>query len=136
MSTKNDKTILTLKEKIDFQKEALSKVENFQPKTTCIFEFFGKNNIHTFNVEECYKWRAIFTAMQDAHETYGDGPDIMISGFSLHDWIDDICGRLTIVETKAKEKELLDMEAKLDKLLSADKKTEMELADMAKLLGL
>ena len=136
MSTKNDKTILELKEKIEIKKATLKEIEGFTPKTTCIFDFNGKHNIHTFNMEECVFWRALFTSMLKANESYGDSNELILNGFTMEDWNKDVCSKLRVLSIESQKKELAQMEAKLDKLLSADKKAEMELASIAELLGL
>lgn len=57
-----------------------------------------------------------------------------ISGYDLNDWITDVKARLEVIATKIEENNLKAMEAKLDKLLSEDKKTELELDSIAELL--
>ena len=62
--------------------------------------------------------------------------DFKLSGYSLDEWISDISKKLETHEVKQKQNELKAMEAKLDKLLSEDKKTELELDDIAALLNM
>ena len=57
-----------------------------------------------------------------------------ISGYDLNDWITDVKARLEVIATKREENNLKAMETKLDKLLSEDKKTELELDSIAELL--
>ena len=62
--------------------------------------------------------------------------DFEISGYSVTSWIKDIKSKLEISELKKQQSDLKAMEQKLDKLLSDDKKTELELDDIAALLKL
>ena len=59
----------------------------------------------------------------------------IISGYSIDDWITDIKNKFDITKTKAEIYNLKTMESKLDELLSEDKKTELEIDDIAALLG-
>lgn len=62
--------------------------------------------------------------------------DFEISGYSVISWIKDIKSKLEISNVKKQQSDLKAMERKLDKLLSDDKKTELELDDIAALLKL
>ena len=61
--------------------------------------------------------------------------DFVISGYSIDDWITDIKNKFDITKTKAEIYNLKTMESKLDELLSEDKKAELEIDDIAALLG-
>ena len=58
-----------------------------------------------------------------------------ISGCNIAEWITDIKCKIEIFEYKRKEAELKALEAKLDKMLSDEKKTELELDEIAALLN-
>lgn len=49
-------------------------------------------------------------------------------------WIKDIKSKLSVLALKREENDLKKMESKLDKLLSEDKKTELEIDEIAALL--
>ena len=57
-----------------------------------------------------------------------------ISGYSVDLWIKDIKNKLKVIGLKREESDLKRMENKLDKLLSEDKKTELEIDEIAELL--
>ena len=61
--------------------------------------------------------------------------DLELSGYSIDDWISDIKNKMEVLNVKNEIANLKRMEAKLDKLLSEDKKTELEIDDIAALLG-
>ena len=60
--------------------------------------------------------------------------DFEISGYSVTTWIKDIKSKLEVSGLKKEESDLKKMESKLDKLLSDDKKTELEIDEIAALL--
>lgn len=63
------------------------------------------------------------------------GIKLEIAGYNIDEWITDIKSKIEIFEHKKKESELKTLEAKLDKMLSDEKKTELELDEIAALLG-
>ncbi len=63
------------------------------------------------------------------------GISLEISGYNIAEWITDIKYKIEIFEYKKKESELKALEAKLDKMLSDEKKTELELDEIAALLN-
>lgn len=133
--SKNDDRILELKKQINEKKAALTeKNTKFSPETNCILILDGTTyNLNVLNDESLtflkIKLYTYKMAVVDMKIT-----DFKISGYSLDDWIGDINKKLEIHEVKQKQTELKAMEAKLDKLLSEDKKTELELDDIAALL--
>ena len=60
--------------------------------------------------------------------------DFELSAYSITSWIINIKNKLEISGLKKQQADLKAMEQKLDKLLSDDKKTELELDDIAALL--
>lgn len=63
------------------------------------------------------------------------GINLVISGYNISEWITDIKCKIEIFEYKQKEADLKALEAKLDKMLSDEKKTELELDEIAALLN-
>ena len=63
------------------------------------------------------------------------GISLEISGYNIVEWITDIKCKIEIFEYKKKETELKALEVKLDKMLSDEKKTELELNEIAALLN-
>ena len=138
MATKNDNTILVLKDKLKKKRAELGTEPKFTPVTTCVFTLYGeKVNIHTLDNSRVLFYIAQFRAMIDAVGDYVDAhpEDIIIDGFNIVEWHDDLLQRFAYIQYMNKLKELTALEHKLDKLLSADKKVELELDDIAKLLN-
>ena len=60
--------------------------------------------------------------------------DFEISGYSVTAWINDIKSKLDVSGLMKEEYDLKRMESRLNKLLSDDKKTELEIDEIAALL--
>lgn len=134
--SKNDDRILELKKQIEIKKQDLSKRKaRFVPETNCILDLDGnKYNLNVMNAGDLtfliIKLN-MFTMSADSLKL----PHPIISGYTTDLWISDIRNKLDALNTKKEELELKQMEAKLDKMLSEDKKTELELDEIAALLN-
>lgn len=133
--SKNDDRILELKKQIEIKKKSISEKKiRFVPETNCILNMDGM----TINLNVCsddalvlllirlnsYLMSAVDLGMSDFE----------ISGYSVTAWIKDIKRKLEVSGLKREEADLKKMESKLDKLLSDDKKTELEIDEIANLL--
>lgn len=133
--SKNDDRILELKKQIDIKKKMLiEKKVRFTPETNCVLELDGVK----YNLNVCaddalamlmIKLNAYVMSAKDLNI-----PVPKISGYSINMWINDIKSKLAVSTLKREENELKKMESKLDKLLSDDKKTELEIDEIAALL--
>lgn len=132
----NDEKIIALKEKINKKKEELAKSSGrFMPITNCSIEFRGtRYNINTFNSDQCVNMMAEINALRMSAENLG--VTLEISGYNVEDWISDIKNKLAVLSIKNEEKKLKQMEMQLEKLLSEDKKTELEIERIAQSLGI
>ncbi len=133
--SKNDDRILELKKQIETKKKTISeKKVRFIPETNCVLSMDGMN----INLNVCsddalvlllirlnsYLMSAVDLGMSDFE----------ISGYGITAWIKDIKSKLEVSSLKKEEADLKKMESKLDKLLSDDKKTELEIDEIANLL--
>ena len=135
MAAKNDDRILELKKQIDEKKKLLAeKRVRFSPETNCILDLDGNK----YNLNVCGD--DVLTMLMIKLNMYvmsADDLDISvpeISGYSVQLWISDIKNKLVVSGVKREENALKQMEEKLDKLLSDDKKTELEIDEIAALL--
>lgn len=136
--SKNDDRILTLKKQIDEKKKELGKQPRFSPVTTCMFNYNGNRvNIHTLtSVKDINAMLVYFNIYaMSAKDLDIDLEDVRCDGFSVSDWMEDLNAKKTVVEYTEKKAQLTALEKKLDKLLSDDKKTELEIDAIADLLG-
>lgn len=136
--SKNDDRILVLKKQIEEKKKDLGKQPRFSPVTTCIFNYNGNRvNIHTLtSVKDINAMLVHFNIYVMSADNLGiDCEDVCFDGFSVADWMEDLNAKKAMVEYNEKKSQLNVLENKLDKLLSDDKKTELEIDAIADLIG-
>lgn len=136
--SKNDEKILTLKKTIEKRKEELGKKEPFAPLTSCSLDFDGtRYNLHAINDMNtlAYIMCKLHALEMAAMDLEIDSSMLVLSGFSVSDWMHDLKAKVSLVKRQTKENELKVFEKKLDALLSADKKTELEIDSIAEMLG-
>lgn len=134
--SKNDERILALKEKIAQKKEQISQNSvRFNPITNCSIEFRGQRyNINTLNEEQCVLMLVELKALSNAARELK--VELNFSGYSVDDWMEDLESKIYVLKEKSEERQLKAMESQLEKLLSEDKKTELEIDKIAQSLGL
>ena len=130
---KNDEKILELKTQIALRKEQLKKQnKRFTPITNCIIELESiKYNLQVLSksqlMELLIRLNLYLMSAKDLNIT-----DVMtVSGYSISDWMTDIRAKLESVKYKDDENKLKAMEDKLQNLLSDEKKTEIEIDEIA-----
>ena len=134
--TENDRRILELQKTVQAKRDALAKTKTkFVPKTNCMLDFEGgKYNLHALSKEDLtlllVRVNIYLMSAKDLKIDF-----VVLSGFVLQDWVDDMKDKLKIFETKEAEAELKGWEAKLKNLLSADTKVAQEVDDLAALIN-
>lgn len=133
---KNDEKILELKSQIDIKKETLKKqIKKFSPMTNCIIDFEGvKNNLQVLNKEQLVILLVKLNSYLMSAKNLELTDIIMMSGYSINEWIVDIKNKLEVMAYKEEENKLKFMEDKLHKLLSDEKKTELEIDEIENML--
>lgn len=135
MANSNDLKVLELKKQIKNKKSVMGDYKRFMPRTTCILELDGiKYNIHTLTKDQVVHLLVKLNCYRDTADEIGITKYYDICGFNINDWICDVDGKLTDIDYKEEMKKLNAMEMKLDKLLSDEKKVELELDDIASFL--
>ena len=133
MATKNDERVLQLKEIIDKKKAELKTVKKFIPVTNCVLDL--DNQKYNLNVLQLDDLKLLLVKLNMYFMSANDlGISLEISGYNISEWMADVKSKIEIFEYKKKEAELKALEAKLDKMLSDEKKTELELDEIAALL--
>ena len=133
--SKNDDRILELKKQIEAKKKTIAEKKiRFTPETNCVLNIDGV----IFNLNVCSDSDLLLLLVR-LHSYQMAALDLgidhfEISGYSVTTWVDDIKSKLDVLTAKKGEADLKRMESKLDKLLSEDKKTELELDEIAALL--
>jgi hypothetical protein len=132
----NDEKIIKLKQQIEEKRKSLSKAKKFVPITNCILELDGiTTNIQILSKEKLalllVKLNLYKMSMENLNMSFDK---IIISGYDVRDWIMDILAKTDIIHYKEEEQKLKTMEDKLEKLLSNEKKTELAIDEIAKML--
>lgn len=132
--SKNDERILQLKEIIDKKKAELKSIKRFTPLTNCVLDLDGqKYNLNVLQLNDLQlllvRLNMYLISAKDLHI------NLEIAGYNIAEWVTDIKSKIEIFEYKKKESELKSLETKLGKMLSDEKKTELELDEIATLLG-
>lgn len=133
--SKNDDRILELKKQIKAKKKSISERKvRFISETNCVLNMDGMTN----NLNVCSDDALLLLLIRLNSYLMSaknlNMADFEISGYSVTAWIKDIKSKLEVSGLKKEESDLKKMESKLDKLLSDDKKTELEIDEIAALL--
>jgi hypothetical protein len=135
---KNDDKIIKLKEQIAKKKEGLKGSSRFTPITNCNLVLDGSDqrvNLHTLNdANKITDVMVRLNVLKMSADDLGVTDTYMVGGYLLTEWLTDLKLKLKILDRKAEEKKLKAMEAKLTKLLSLEKQTELEIAEIENML--
>lgn len=134
--SKNDDRILELKKQVENKKKEIAKKNvKFVPETNLVIEINGqKTNINVLS-ENDLKSLLVILNMYRMSSADLKMNDFEISGYKVNKWMNDVRAKINMKTLKNEEAELKRLEEKLDKLLSEDKKTELELDSIAALLN-
>ena len=131
----NDARILEFKELIAKKKESITaKNVRVASKTTCIMTIDNVNyNLNAMDLND-------LTQLMIKLNMYNMSADnlqvdhIVLKGYVTDIWIEDIKNKINSLSIKQEEKELKQLEARLDDMLSEDRKTTLALDEIAALL--
>ena len=134
MAQKNDDRIMTLKKIIEKKRDELPKNSTrFNPITNCLLVLDKVTyNLHVDD-NKLLLLRLNMMVMS-ANDLNMDTSKIMISGYSLDDWITDLKANIEVQQYKEKKKELDNLEKQLTNLLSDDKQIELKIDEIAALI--
>ena len=133
MANKNDETILLLKKKVELQREELAKLpRSLQSETSTVFTppDVDKKSIRVMNVEQL----KLLKVQLHMYEMAASDLDMDLDEFTISGFMHDIDMQISVLTRAEKEKKLKETENTLNKLLSDDKRTELELEALAKML--
>lgn len=141
MTNTNDAVVLQLQEKVKIKKLKLAELKKGRHSSTtnCILEWEGKSV--NFNVARkaeltllLVKLNALLMSADDLLlENFAE--NTIVQGFTIYDWMEDIKGKIKEKDITIEEGQVKEIEKQLDAMLSADKKTELKLKQIADLLN-
>lgn len=133
-TSKEDDQILTLLGRVKSQKEKIERAEKPKWLTNCMFVYEGRTiNLHTVNcVRELVKYAGRVLAVEAEIKLGLDvlsvpHEPVLYNGFPTEQWISDFRTRMSKIQVIQEKKKLEDLEARLDKLVSPEKRRELEL---------
>lgn len=133
----NDNKIMELRRQITEKKSLISKDKRMAPVTNCYIELDGvKTNIQTLNKNQLLLMAVKLNSYIMSAKNLEIDERIMISGYSIEDWAEDIRSLVLNINAKVEATNLSAMESRLSKLLSDGKKTELEIGEIEYALGL
>ena len=135
MAQKNDDRIMQLKEQIEKKREELaaSNTSRFIPITNCLLVI--DKTTYNLHVDSSELLLIKLNSMRLSAKDLGiDTSKLMISGYSLDNWITDVKNNLSIQNYRTKKKKLDSLEKQLTALLSDDKQTELQIDSLEELL--
>lgn len=134
MAFNNDERIMQLKQQIEKKRNKLIECNSrFIPITNCLLVLDKVTyNLHVESSEMLLiKLNMIAMSAKDLNI---DTSKLVISGYSLDNWIEDVKNNLEVQRYKKEKNDLNTLEKKLTALLSEDKQTELEIDRLATLL--
>ena len=134
---KNDARILELQKQVKAKKEALAKrTSRFSPETNCVITMDGaKLNLQTLGKDELVFLMVRLNVYLMSAKDLGIDESIVMSGFTVEQWIGDIRAKLDVLAVRAEEEGLRALEGRLAGMLTAGTKVSLEIDEIEKLLG-
>ena len=135
MAQKNDDRIMQLKEQIEKKREELaaSNTSRFIPITNCLLLI--DKTTYNLHVDSSELLLIKLNSMRLSAKDLGiDTSKLIISGYSLDNWITDVKNNLSIQNYRTKKKKLDMLEKQLTALLSDDKQTALQIDSLEELL--
>ena len=133
-----DEIVLKLINIVQEKKQAIEKAEKPNWETNCVFVIDGRtSNIRTINSIE--KALEIYTHIVSSFKMHteacgllGVTKEFKYNGFTFDQWTNDFKNVTTLLNLNVLKAELAEDEAKLDKLVSKEKREELELMELMK----
>ncbi|MGL5327678.1 MAG: hypothetical protein ACRDD7_00325 [Peptostreptococcaceae bacterium] len=134
MSSVNDNKILKLKEEIKKKKEEISKTKTLKYVTNGVITVDGE--VYNLNVKPTNDLLLLLSKLAAYKNSIVefDLGELIVGGYTISEWIEDIVARIKFNKVKEEETKLKSMEQLLDRRLSEEKKIEIELDEIANML--
>jgi len=141
-----DQAVLDLLKKVAAKKEEIKKAKTRPSwKTNCVFTSEpGVTSSYVCNIQVVREVRKLIeiqahlntkeAAMKQAAEELGVEFDGTWQGFAIEDWKEDIKTRIEQLQLDKNEKELEELDARVNKLVSPEQRREMELKALMEIL--
>lgn len=139
-----DNIVQDLFKVVQTKKDEIAKAEKPNWETNCAFGFYPETSqrINLQVMSDVADLVNILAFLIEKHKNFDAAQEILGTnlkfkwlGFTFDQWKSDIKTRLDKIQISMKKRELNELEARLDKLVSPELKQQMELEEIKKLLG-
>lgn len=139
-----DNIVQDLFKVVQTKKDEIAKAEKPNWETNCAFGFYPETSqrINLQVISDVADLVNILAFLIEKHKNFDAAQEILGTnlkfkwlGFTFDQWKSDIKTRLDKIQISMKKRELNELEARLDKLVSPELKQQMELEEIKKLLG-
>lgn len=140
-----DELVLQLLKDVAEQKAAIEKAGNPTWETNLMFRFNADQASNTININTVTDTRKLVEILgflidresnfEKAKSILGVEGKFTWLGFSLAEWQSDLVTRANIINIQAKRKQLAELDAKLNSLVSKETREELELQALAALVN-
>lgn len=137
---KTDNKTIALIAEVKRRKEEISRLEKPNWKTNCSFSYTENSsqstNLHTeMNVRNLLCMAAFLKEKERAYievakELEVEAPPFTWAGYPVDEWLYDIKTRINKIQITSKKKKLEQLEERLNKIISPEKRAELELQDI------
>jgi hypothetical protein len=135
MQNKNDERILKMRETVATKKKELELLAKPSYETNLSLVIQGERyNLNVASKAVLLSLLMDLVIMKVASEREELLKDFELSGFKIEQWIADIKTKLKMLDKRTKEQELKVLEDKLLTMLSEDKKIDLELDELEKMI--
>ena len=127
----NDTMILNLKKQVEDKTKLLKNNERFSPKTNCSLSLDNdRHNLNVIDKPTILLLLAKLQSLRTSLNTILPDEKLVISGYDVDLWIEDLKSRFNTLNRKLEEERLLVLKQKLHSLLTSDTKVELEIEDL------
>ena len=142
-----DKKTLELIAQVKSKKDAIAKAEKPSYKTNCSFSYIegvrsSATNIHVeTDIKKLICMAAFLVDRNAGYQTTAKilgvdkPPEFTWDGSSVEEWVGDIKQRIAKIQISSEKKKLEALEERLNKIISPEKRAELELEAIASELG-
>lgn len=128
----NDSVILSLKKELEGKRKALASVGNFRPKTNLVLNLGGGGGVSNLNVLDKVAILLLLSELMSLQRNIKElaFEELEVSGYPLSSWISDLIDKYHVANRKEEEHKLSLLEARLEKLISAELHEKIELENI------
>lgn len=141
----SDELIKKLIETAEKKEKEIGRIQSYENKTNLSFPYDESSNRERKNLNVVNEPKELVSALaflisrkgdyENAAKELSAPVEFSWGGFSYEDWLHDIKNRVDVIALREKKKELKEIRAQLDELMSPDMKRNLKLEEIKQKLG-